>query len=231
MRLILLLTIAPLLALAQHPNRPATRAPGQFWRAVPEPVRSGARPPVPPAPLGLRAPGVGFTGINPGALRSHSSGRRNRRNSFVGYSFIPYYSYGDYGNGFYDAPPYAPLEDPNVSASADPTANLLGEQIQRLSAQVEQLRNEQQTTVTPPPVSASRPPQEAPPVAPITVVLRDGGRLQVASYAVMDQVFWDFSQQPARRIPLANIDVAASTKATEAAGAEFPELNTRRPLP
>jgi hypothetical protein len=230
MRLILLLTIAPLLALAQHPNRSAARAQGQFLRAVPEPVRSAARPPVPPAPLGLRAPGVGFTGINPGALRSHSSGRRNRRNSFVGYSFIPYLSYGDYGSGFNEAPPYAPSEDPNVSASPDPTANLLGEQIQRLSAQVEQLKNEQQTA-TPPPVSASQPPQEAPPVAPITVVLRDGKRLQVASYAVMDQVFWDFSQHPARRIPIANIDVAASTKATEAAGAEFPELTALRPLP
>jgi len=45
---------------------------------------------------------------------------------------------------------------------------------------------------------------------------------------VMNKVFWDFSQQPARRIPIANIDVAASKKATEAAGAEFPELAVSR---
>jgi hypothetical protein len=98
---------------------------------------------------------------------------------------------------------------------------LLGEQIQRLSAQVEQLRSEQQPA---PPANVSQAPQDAPPVSPITVVLRNGGQLQVANYAVMDRVFWDFSQRPARRIPISDIDVAASTKATEAAGAEFPEL-------
>jgi len=59
-------------------------------------------------------------------------------------------------------------------------------------------------------------------------VLRDGQQLQVASYAVMDRVFWDFSKQPARRIAVADIDVAASTKATEATGGEFPELTAGR---
>jgi len=114
-----------------------------------------------------------------------------------------------------------------MSADADFTANLLSEQIQKLSAQVEQLRSEQQQTATAP-VAAQQVPRDAPPVAPITVILRDGQCLQVASYAVMNQVFWDFSQQPARRIPVANIDVAASTKATEATGAEFPELAVSR---
>ena len=40
----------------------------------------------------------------------------------------------------------------------------------------------------------------------------------------MDDKFWDFSKQPARRIELSDIDLAASTKATAATGAEFPEL-------
>jgi hypothetical protein len=104
----------------------------------------------------------------------------------------------------------------------------LGEQIQRLSAQVEQLRNEQQQGAPPAPPASVEAPQDAPPVVPITVVLRDGQQLQVSSYAVMNKVFWDFSNQPARRIPVANIDVAASKKATEAAGAEFPELAASR---
>jgi hypothetical protein len=134
-----------------------------------------------------------------------------------------YYSYGDYGNSIFDSP-YGPMEDSNASSDTDVTANLLGEQLQRLSAQVEELKTEQRQTGPAP--AASQAPQDAPPpVAPITVVLRDGQRLQVASYAVMNQVFWDFSRQPARRIPVANIDVAASTKATEAAGGEFPEIH------
>jgi len=134
-----------------------------------------------------------------------------------------YYSYGEYGNSIFDTPP----EEPMVSPDVDVMANLLGEQIQRLSAQVEQLRNEQRPA--PPAPSASvEAPQDAPPVVPITVVLRNGQQLQVSSYAVMNKVFWDFSQQPARRIPVDNIDVAASKKATEAAGAEFPELAVSR---
>jgi hypothetical protein len=232
MRFIVLLAITPLLVRGQYPNRPAARAPGEFSRGLPVQAHSAARPPVGPAPLGSRSlgpgflNGTGFIGSNSNRdARSHSSGRRDRRSGPVGYYFAPYYSYGDYGSGFYDMPPSAPPEDPNIATGADVTANLLGEQIQRLSAQLEQLKNEQQPA---PPASAAQAPQEAPPVAPITIVLRDGQRLQVASYAVMGRVFWDFSKQPARRIAVADIDVAASAKATEAAGGEFPELATGR---
>ena len=231
MRLIVLLAIAPLLVRAQYPNRPAARAPGELSRGLPVQAHSAARPPRGPAPLGSRSLGPGFlngTGFisnnNPGLSRSHSSssGRHDRRNSFGGFITPYYYPSGDYGMSYGSYPPDA-LEDPSALESADVTANLLGEQIQRLSAQVEQLKSEQQPAA---PAYTSQAPQEAPPVAPITVVLRDGSRLQVASYAVMNHVFWDFSQQPARRIAVSNIDVAASTKATEAAGGEFPELAT-----
>ena len=235
MRLIVLLAIAPLLVRAQYPNRPAAHAPGEFSRGMPVQAHSAARPPVGPAPLGSRSLGPGFLngtgyiGSNGGA-RSYSSGRssgrRDRRSLPVGYYAAPYYyPFGDYGSSSFNPYPYDPADDPNPSANADVTGNLLGEQIQRLSAQVEQLRSEQQPAA---PANASQAPQEAPPVAPITVVLRDGQRLQVANYAVMDRVFWDFSKQPARRIAVADIDVAASTKATEAAGAEFPELAVGR---
>ena len=235
MRLILLLAIAPLLVRAQYPNRPAARAPGEFSRGMPVQAHSAARPPAGPAPLGSRSLGPGFlngTGFigtsSNGGGRSHSSGRRGDRRSVpVGYYMAPYYyPFGDYGTSSFSPYPYDPTDEPNPAANADVTANLLGDQIQRLSAQVEQLRSEQQPA---PPANASQAPQEAPPAAaPITVVLRDGHRLQVANYAVMDRVFWDFSKQPARRIAVADIDVAASAKATEAAGGEFPELAAGR---
>ena len=236
MRLIVLLAIAPLLVLAQYPNRPAARAPGEYSRGLPVQAHSAARPPVPPAPLGSRSlgpgflNGTGFIGSNRDA-RSYSSGRssarRDRRGVPVGYYMAPYYyPFGDYGTSSFSPDPYDPADEPNPAGNADVTANLLGEQIQRLSAQVEQRRSEQQPA---PPANASQAPQEAPPAAaPITVVLRDGQRLQVANYAVMDRVFWDFSKQPARRIAVADIDVAASAKATEAEGGEFPELAAGR---
>jgi hypothetical protein len=63
------------------------------------------------------------------------------------------------------------------------------------------------------------------PSPPVTLVLRNGQKMQVQNYAVMGSIFWDFSKQPARRIPLSSIDLAASAKATEANGAEFPAIS------
>ncbi|HEY3456863.1 MAG TPA: hypothetical protein VGK64_19955 [Bryobacteraceae bacterium] len=221
MRLILLAAMAPLLALAQYPNRPAAHAPAPFALGGPPPrTGSAARPPRAPTPIG----GMPFNSQRTRNFRGddHRSHRGRRPSAFiVGAPF--YYSYGDYGNSIFDTPP----EEPPVSNDVDVMTNLLGEQIQRLSAQVEQLRNEQHQAPPAPPASVEAP-QGAPPVIPITVVLRNGQQIKVSSYAVMNKVFWDFSQQPARRIPVANIDVAASKKATEAAGAEFPELAASR---
>jgi hypothetical protein len=231
MRLILLVGMAPMLVWAQHPNRPAAHAPAPFALGGPPPrTESAARPPRAPQPIGGLPFGAQRTGF-PRAFdrqRSHSSRRRDRRGAvgyFVGAPF--YYSYGDYGNSIFDSP-YGPMEDSNASSDTDVTANLLGEQLQRLSAQVEELKSEQRQA-GPATAAAPAPPHDAPPpVAPITVVLRDGSRLQVASYAVMNRVFWDFSRQPARRIAVADIDIAASIKATASAGGEFPELATNR---
>jgi hypothetical protein len=67
----------------------------------------------------------------------------------------------------------------------------------------------------------------APPVSdpPITLVLNSGAKVTLQSYAVMGQTIWDFSRQPARKIPLSSVNIVASQQATEASGAEFPALN------
>jgi len=99
--------------------------------------------------------------------------------------------------------------------------NRLGEQIQRLTAEIEELRNAQQSDYS----SASEAPP-MPPAPPIVLVLRDGQQLKTDNYAVMNNTLWDFSKQPARRIPLSSINVPASEKASEANGAEFPQIPT-----
>jgi hypothetical protein len=98
----------------------------------------------------------------------------------------------------------------------------LGQQVKILSDQIQQLTNAQQRGA----VSENEGTEEIAPRVPITVVLRNGQRIQVQNYAVMDHTFWDFTRQPARRIPVSSIDIAASTRATEANGAEFPQLGT-----
>jgi hypothetical protein len=98
--------------------------------------------------------------------------------------------------------------------------NDLGGEIQRLSDEIDRLKTAQQDP--PQPAAVADP---LPPTPPITLVLRNGKQLEVQNYAVMDQTFWDFSNQPGRRIPIASIDVDASIKLTEAKGVEFPRLD------
>lgn len=181
------------------------------------------------APLGLHAPAAGYTGIRPGALRSYGVGRnfdRNYRRVPYAYFFAPYYypsldyassPYPDYGYG------YDTAADPNAQGGLV-AENMLGDQINRLSAEIDQMRYGQQPMAPLPGQSSEQDPQ--PPSAPVTLVLRNGQQLKVQNYAVMDQTFWDFSAQPTRKIPISNIDVAASAKATMANGGEFPELGT-----
>jgi len=138
MRLIVLVAIAPLLAWSQYPNRPAAHAPAPFALGGPPPrTGSAARPPRAPTPIGGLPYGAERTGLPKGGPGSHSPGRHDHRGGAVGYLVgAPfYYSYGDYGSSIFDTPP--PV-DPGMSADADFTANLLSEQIQKLSAQVEQ---------------------------------------------------------------------------------------------
>lgn len=187
-----------------------------------------AAPRIGTAPFGLRSPAfAGYTGILPGALRSRGAygyrGRDFRRVPY-GYFFAPYYypfldyansAYPDYGPGF-DAP-----ADPESQGGLMPE-NVLGDQINRLGAEVEQLKYGQPPQ--PPALQAQEQPQPPPP--PVMLVLRNGQQLKVENYAVMDQTFWDFSSQPTKKIPIANIDIAASAKATAVGGGEFPQLES-----
>ncbi len=189
-------------------------------------ISPGGRPfPVPrnfPAPLGLRAPAAGYTGIRPGALRSRGFNRADYRHVPYTYFLTPYYyPFLDYGNAPLGGEPYdVPAVDPAVQASVM-AENALGQQIQRLTAEISELKNSQQYDQQ---QAQSQQEPEPPPAPPITVILRNGQQLQVQNYAVMNQTFWDFSSQPARRIPISTIDLAASTKATEAQGVEFPHI-------
>ncbi len=232
--------ITPLLAQRAGFGAPSHGYGGSHFVAPSVPgtqPRGGGRPfPIRglgPPPLGLRAPASpGFTGINPGALKSTSHFyRRDYRRVPQAYFFAPYYyPFLGYSDSSFDAyPPYDAAQDPNVQ-SAEVTANLLGQQIQNLSAQIDQLRMDQEATrnqqTQPPPdgPAMAQPEQQLPPTPPIKLVLRTGQQIQVQDYAVVDGTFWDFTNQATRKIPISSIDIPASQKATEDAGAEFPQL-------
>ena len=115
-------------------------------------------------------------------------------------------------------------------ATADPGSNqtsALSEQLERLSRQMQDLQDQLAHSQQPAPEQAISDQPPAQTVPAVTVVLKSGERFQTQNYAVTDNTFWDLSNQPARRVPLSAIDPAASRKATEANGGEFPIISIK----
>ncbi len=178
-----------------------------------------------PTPVGLNSPASAYTGILPGAYRIGSGYSRGSR--FYGGFVAPplYLPYLD--TGFSSFPGYensAPPIDPNAQAMAD-SQEVLAQQVQQLAAEIQNMKSNGQQQQQPMPV-VSAAPEHRPPTPPVILVLRDGQQISVESYAVMNQMFWNFSKRPIQKIPIANIDIAASAKATEANGGEFPQLSS-----
>ncbi len=194
-----------------------------------------------PAPFGASGPApVNATGsLRP--VYGQSGGRRYpagtvRRGGRYPYGYypgpfvLPYYGYDGYGNGYYDSPDYGPGGDPGYGYD-DPQAaavnqDMLGQQVDRLTAEVQDMRSQQAQQQSAPPAAPARKPDDsdAQNDVPVTLVLQSGQQVQVKNYAVANGVFWDFSRHPAQKIPVSAINVAASEKATAANGGDFPPL-------
>ena len=185
-----------------------------------------------PTPPGLNAPASAYTGILPGAYNTPINGHGRGNRFFPGFVASPLFLPTYWDTGFSSFPGYdnsAPPVDPNAQALAD-SQEALAQQIQQLTAEVQQMKsgNQQQPEPPTPAPATSAAPESRPPAPPVTLVLRDGQQISVENYAVMNQTFWNFSKRPAQKIPVSDIDIAASTKATEANGGEFPQLGSPR---
>jgi hypothetical protein len=169
----------------------------------------------------------GYNGVNGGKSGHGDHGSRYPYAYYPGAFVMPFYGYGYndsyFDNGYGPGPDYGP--DPQAVAQ-----QALGDQVQHLTAEIEDLRDQQRQAAAPAPSPV--PPAGQSPAdtdterneAPITVVLHSGQQLQVRNYAVTDGVFWDFSKRPAQKIPVSAIDIAASQKATAASGGDFPAI-------
>jgi hypothetical protein len=189
-----------------------------------------------PTPIGLNPPAASYTGILPGAYspQLNIGGHHGRGGGgIVAAPFYPYLPYLGYDSSLNTFPSYNEMVDPNAQAFAA-AQDSLGEQIRQLTAELDSVKRQVNTPSTPapyappvPPAVPSRAPEETGTGAsqpPVIVVLKDGQRLSVQSYAVMNGFVWDFSKHPVRKIPVSNIDVGESVKASEANGTEFPDL-------
>ena len=184
---------------------------------------------------GLRPTGPYRNGNVTNANANGRYNRNNRRSPYAlflaPYATYPYFGYDDTsGFDYNDLPDYAPNApiDP-ASQSIMVGQDQLGQQVQQLNAELQELKSQRQPNgYTQQPVAPSTTDQDQPQnTIPVTLILKNGQRIQVKNYAVMDGVFWDFSKQPSRKIPLSSINLDASAQATQVSGGEFPDLTAK----
>jgi|SRR5690242_18814229 len=162
----------------------------------------------------------GFRGpfLGPGFRRS---GFRRR----VFFTTFPGWAYYGYGS-FYDSD--SVYQNDSYSSSAYALANAYDARDRELQDQVESLREEvarltgavesrNAAAVTALPAK----PAANQPATPTVLVRQDGTREEVQNYAIVGQTAWVFSEQRARKVPLAGLDVDATVKANDARGVQF----------
>ncbi len=136
---------------------------------------------------------------------------------FFGPSYIP---------GF-DTGYYPPAQQPVVVSQTDTSSDIqLALQMQRLTDEVESMREEQRRQAAPPPGASLSPRQ---PAVPTTFVFRDGHRVSTQNYAIAGQTLWILTEHTARKVAIADLDRAATEQANSANGIELriPEPPTR----
>src|SRR5579864_1648968 len=151
-------------------------------------------------------------------------------NAGFGYAYYPYaYAYPAYpAYADYDA--YAPRsyaysDTAGTSAVSDAYAQgALQQQIADLQSEVHEMRSELHEQRPAP--SAPRPTTaaEAPPV---TLVYRDGRRVEASNYAIAGNTFWIVSERTARKVAMSDLDLAATKRVNEQNGVELDWLRGR----
>ena len=185
----------------------------------------------------------GFSGRGP-FLHDGFRGNRFRGNRFRTHGFLNncygygcgYYGYPWAYGGYYDPNFYDPYwysdsgssddadYDQNVSDAAEMNRQNLDEQ--RMLRQEE--ADGDQDAYAPParapravrPGTAAQP--QGPAIMPNTVlVFRDRHKEEISNYAIVGQTVYNFTPQRTERIPLTQLDLAATTKANQDVGVTF----------
>jgi hypothetical protein len=114
---------------------------------------------------------------------------------------------------------YAPPEEP---LSTEPNQQSeLNWKIDRLSDEVERLRDQQAAGEQPKQLAAGRRPPDSNMPSRI-LVFRNGQREEIQNYAVIGDTLWILTAQRARKIPVSDLDMKTTTKENGERGLEFP---------
>jgi hypothetical protein len=117
----------------------------------------------------------------------------------------------DYGMQAY------PVAQQVPSANYDDSA--LRVQIERLTDEVDRLREEQAARNNPPPPPVEARPTRAEP--PTILVYRDGHRSEIQNYGIVGQTLWIFTERHAKKVALGDLDLEATKAANEERGVGF----------
>ena len=130
-----------------------------------------------------------------------------------GYGFEPVYPYWFPATGY-------ETEQPAPTA-AEPEADPLAAQVGNLATEVEMLREDQalRDSRGAPSAEPSMGAEEKPPTT--VLVYRDGHQVEVRDYAILGKTLWVFSNQMTRRVPLADLDLAATQRVNGDRGVDF----------
>src|SRR5262249_48575360 len=124
----------------------------------------------------------------------------HRRQVFIGSPYPDFYPYGY--SSFYTAFPYVSYPESYEQAHAD-----LANEVERLTKEVEQLRQDQARLLAQ--LAQAPPPPRQPPegsTAPITLVFRDGHQLMIQNYAIVRGSLWVLEEFMSTRIALSDLD-------------------------
>lgn len=126
-----------------------------------------------------------------------------------------------FGDGSSDPPPMYPASafaSPNDARAYAQNSQIQQDEIDRLSQEVDRLRERESR-------EAERAPSQTQPIAQIhpetVLVFRDKHTQEIQNYAIVGNTLWVFTEQRAWKIPIANLDVPATTRANEDRGADF----------
>jgi len=173
------------------------------------------RPVIPPVvtPQFFVAPRVPSVGPH---IRSHQQ--------FIQTPFVSPFSYSPYlwSSPFYTAPVYS--EPAYVAPPVTQNETDLSYQVERLSREIDQLRQEQAAAAVPPPPPPA-PSAPAPPPVPTTLVFRDGHRTAIQNFAIVGQTLWVLDENASTRIPLSDLDLDATQRENRGQCARFPRLD------
>ena len=141
----------------------------------------------------------------------------NRSRFGLATGFVPYYSYYQ--------PDY--ISDEQPPADVVEQDNSLVSQVNRLTDEVELLREDQAAVENfGPSAAAPRAPAEDKP-APTVFVYRDGHQIETQNYAILGKTLWVFAGETTRKIPLTDIDLDVTRKLNDERGIDFTSPESR----